>query len=436
MGRERNLEIMESEIEHVAGGGLLHRRLFLTRSLGLAGVAGLSAAAAVPARAGDAVISNEFPDWMTRQGKGRSSYGSPSPFEADVKKPLSPDNPVAPGNGVSFTPLEKLNGIITPNGLHYERHHASVPEIDPAKHKLILHGLVKQPLVFDTESLLRYPMKSHLHFLECSGNSGRSYLPKPLQGTCGSLHGLVSCAEWTGVPLSVLFDEAGLDPRAKWVIAEGADACSMVRSIPMEKALDDVIVALYQNGERLRPGQGYPMRLFVPGYEGNISVKWLHRLKLSEGPAESRSETGEYTDLLPDGKALQFTLPMGVKSVITRPSPGLTLGPTGFYELAGLAWSGHGTVTRVEVSADGGKSWADAALDGLRLPRCLTRFRIPWEWKGAPVLLQSRATDDKGNVQPTRTALMKHYSPGNIYHYNAIVSWSIAANGEISHVFA
>ena len=435
MTRQHKPDRSDDIIEHVAGGGLLHRRLFLSRTLALAGAAGIGAAA-MPARAADPVVPDSFPDWMTHQGKGRTPYGSPSPFEADVKRWMSPENPVAPGNGATFTPLEKLNGIITPNGLHYERHHASVPEIDPAKHKLILHGLVRQPLVFDTEALLRYPMRSRLHFLECSGNSGRSYLPKPLQGTCGSLHGLVSCAEWTGVPLAVLLDEAGLDPRAKWVIAEGADACSMVRSLPMAKALDDVIVALYQNGERLRPEQGYPMRLFVPGFEGNISVKWMHRLKVSEGPAESRSETGEYTDLLPDGKARQFTLPMGVKSVITRPSPGITLGQHGYYELAGLAWSGHGTITRVDVSADGGKSWADAALDEPRLPRCLTRFRIPWEWKGAPVLLQSRATDDKGNVQPTRTALMRQYSPGNIYHYNAIVSWSITAAGEISHVFA
>jgi sulfane dehydrogenase subunit SoxC len=428
----------DEPIEYVAGGGLLHRRLFLTRSLALAGAAGAGAAAltASPALAQDRIADNGFPDWMTRQGGGRSSYGAPSPYEDAMKKTLSPDIPVAPGVGVSLTPLERMNGIITPNGLHFERHHSSVPDIDPARHKLILHGLVRQPLVYDIEALLRYPMTSRLYFLECSGNSGRAFLPRPLQGTCGSLHGLLSCAEWTGVPLSVLLDEAGLDPRGKWVIAEGAEAASMVRSVPMAKALDDVIVALYQNGERLRPGQGYPMRLFVPGCEGNISVKWLHRLKVTEGPAESRAETAEYTDLLPDGKALQFTLPMGVKSVITRPSPGLVLGAPGFYELAGLAWSGHGRVARVEVSADGGKSWAEAALDDLRLPRCLTRFRIPWEWKAAPAVLQSRATDDKGNVQPARTALMKQYSPGNKYHYNAIIGWSIAASGEMSHVFS
>jgi sulfane dehydrogenase subunit SoxC len=432
MARQHKSDRQDDGIEHVAGGGLLHRRLFLSRTLALAGTAGVAAAA--PARAAD--LSNSFPDWMTHQGRGRSAYGAPSPYEASVVKTLSPDNPVAPGLGVSLTPLERMNGIITPNGLHFERHHASVPDIDPDKHRLILHGLVRQPLVYDVNALLRYPMTSHLHFLECSGNSGRGFLPKPLQGTCGSLHGLLSCAEWTGVPLSVLLDEAGLDPRGKWVIAEGADAASMVRSVPIAKALDDVIVALYQNGERIRPGQGYPMRLFVPGWEGNISVKWLHRLKVTEGPAESHSETAEYTDLQPDGTALQFTFPMGVKSVVTHPSPGLTLGEHGYYELSGLAWSGHGTISRVEVSADGGKSWAEAALDDLRLPRCLTRFRIPWEWRGAPAILQSRAHDDKGNVQPTRAVLVKRYGPGNIYHYNAITSWSIDAGGEISHVFA
>ena len=438
MKRERDRTPDGGDIEQVAGGGLLHRRLFLTRTLTLAGIAGINAGAGMttPARAGESVVSDTFPDWMTHQGKGRSPYGSPSPYEAGVERPLSPESPIAPGNGVSFTPLEKLNGIITPNGLHFERHHASVPEIDPAKHQLILHGLVRQPLVFDVNALLRYPMTSHLHFIECSGNSGRNFLSRPLQGTCGTLHGLLSCAEWTGVPLSVLLDEAGLDPRGKWVIAEGADAASMVRSVPMAKALDDVIVALYQNGERLRPEQGYPMRLLVPGWEGNINVKWVHRLKVSEGPAESRSETAEYTDLLPDGKALQFTLPMGVKSVITRPSPGLTLGERGYFELAGLTWSGHGRITRVEVSADGGKSWADAALDDLVLPRCLTRFRIPWRWDGAPSILKSRAHDDKGNVQPTRETLVKRYSPGNIYHYNAITSWSVQENGEIKNVFA
>jgi sulfane dehydrogenase subunit SoxC len=210
----------------------------------------------------------------------------------------------------------------------------------------------------------------------------------------------------------------------------------MVRSVPIEKALDDVLIALYQNGERLRPEQGYPMRLFAPGWEGNLNVKWLHRLKVTDGPAHARDETDDYTDLLPDGTARQFTFVMGVKSVITHPSGGLAMGPPGFYEISGLSWSGHGSIRRVEVSADGGASWADAALDGVVLPRCLTRFRIPWAWEGAPAVLMSRATDDQGNVQPTREVVVARYAASNRYHNHAIQSWSVSASGEVANVYA
>ncbi|MEO6022939.1 MAG: molybdopterin-dependent oxidoreductase, partial [Burkholderiales bacterium] len=216
---------------------------------------------------------------------------------------------------------------------------------------------------------------------------------------------------------------------------EGADSAGMSRSIPMEKALDDVMIALYQNGEPIRPEQGFPMRLVLPGFEGNMSVKWLRRIKVTEGPIHSKDETSKYTDLLPDGKALQFTYTMGVKSVITRPSPLMKMGAPGYYEISGVAWSGAGKIKKVEVSADGGKTWADAALQEPVLDKSLVRFRVPWKWDGAPVLLASRASDEKGRVQESREKWKTQYSPANIYHYNAIQTWKVEANGEVTNVF-
>ena len=306
------------------------------------------------------------------------------------------------GIGVARTPLQLLNGTITPNGLHFERSHTGIPDIDPDQHRLLIHGLVKRPLVFTLEALARYPMESRIAFLECAGNSGalNSAQPQPLD--VQAIHGLVSCAEWTGVRLATLLDEAGVEPDAKWVLAEGADAAAMSRSVPLAKCMDDALVALYQNGERVRPSNGYPMRLLLPGFEGNMNVKWLRRLKLTEAPTMTKDETSKYTILLQDGKAWQFVFPMEVKSIITHPSPGLTLKGPGLYEITGLAWSGKGRIRQVEVSADGGKSWAPAALQEPVLPKALTRFRAAWQWNGGPAVLQSRATDETGMVQPTR----------------------------------
>src|SRR5437899_4888868 len=262
---------------------------------------------------------------------------------------------LAPGSGSALAPIESLEGIITPSGLHNNRSHSGVPDIDPKEHQLLLHGLVRRPLVFSMEALWRYPMITRTHFLECSGNSARALAPQPAQVPAGAMHGNIACSEWTGVPLRVLLEEAGLLPQAKWLLAEGADSAHMSRSFPVEKALDDAMLALYQNGERLRPEQGYPVRLLLPGSEGNMSVKWLRRIKLTEGPTHTKDETSKYTDLLPDGRALQFTYEMGVKSVITRPSSTMKLAEHGFHEISGIAWSGAGRVRRVEVSADGGK---------------------------------------------------------------------------------
>ena len=254
--------------------------------------------------------------------------------------------------------------------------------------------------------------------------------------SAGGLHGLLSCAEWTGVRLSTLLDEAGVAPGASWITATGADAASLGRSVPLEKALRDVIIALYQNGEPIRPEQGYPMRMFVPGWEGNVSVKWLTQIKLTDGPANFRDETSRYTELLPDGKSLQFTYPMGVKSVITSPSGQMTLTRRGLHEVTGLAWSGSGSIRRVEISADGGRTWADALIDADQRELALTRFRLPWLWEGAEAVLQSRATDSAGNVQPSRAAWVAQYSPANRYHYNGIQSWAVSAQGEVKNVYA
>jgi sulfane dehydrogenase subunit SoxC len=419
-------------LEAVAGNGLLHRRLFLTGSAALAGAAGLQLMSARPAIA---AVPPEIDASMQRPGAGMSGYGNRSPHEEHIQRSFGA-SPGTIGTGASRTPLEHLEGIITPSALHFERHHNGIPDIDPAQHRLMIHGLVDRPLMFDVESLSRYPMVSRIQFLECSGNSGSSNAPEPPQMPVSGLHGLVSCSEWTGVPLSVLLDEAGARAGANWVVAEGADSAAMMRSVPMAKAMDDAMVALYQNGERLRPGNGYPMRLFLPGWEGNANVKWLRRLKLTAGPAMAKDETSKYSDLLPDGRSLLFTFPMQVKSVITSPSGGGSMRGQGLYEVSGLAWSGAGRIRRVEVSADGGQTWADAALSDPVLPKALTRFRMPWRWSGAPSILQSRAIDETGAVQPTRQALLAERGASFRYHYHAIQSWQVSSAGQVSNVYA
>jgi sulfane dehydrogenase subunit SoxC len=337
---------------------------------------------------------------------------------------------------VSFTPLERLHGTITPNSLHFERHHSGVPDIDPDGHRLLIHGMVRRSLTFTMDALMRYPTVTRTQFIECSGNSGTNLASAPQQAPCGVLHGLMSCSEWTGVPLSILMDEAGVDAGAAWVLAEGADAAAMSRSVPLEKIMDDAMVALYQNGERLRPENGYPMRLFLPGFEGNMSVKWLRRLKVNAEPTMTRDETSHYTDVMLDGRALILTLEMGVKSIITSPSTGLNLREPGLYEISGLAWSGQGRVARVEVSADGGRTWADAALSEPVLSKSFTRFRMAWRWNGGPAVLKSRAIDETGAVQPTRDTLVAEFGERQNYHNNGIQAWAVAEGGEVSNVFA
>jgi sulfane dehydrogenase subunit SoxC len=420
-------EPSRTETERVAGSGLLHRRMFLT-----AGTAAIGAGAVVE-RAGAAPLAVE--PWMQIPGAPFNGYGQPSKYEEKVVRTFA-SAPGTGGTGASRTPHHLLNGAITPSGLHYERSHAGIPDINPDTHRLLIHGLVKQPLVFTLDDLGRYPMETRIAFVECAGNSGALFAKEPAAANVQTIHGLLSCSEWTGVKLSVLLEEAGVDPAAKWLLAEGADAAGMSRSVPLEKALDDALVCLYQNGERVRPANGYPIRLLLPGFEGNMNVKWLRRIKLTAGPTMTKDETSKYTILLPTGKSLQFVFPLEAKSMITHPSPGLTVRGPGLYEISGLAWSGYGKVAKVEVSADGGKSWGEAALTQPVLSKAVTRFRMAWQWGGGPAVLQSRCTDETGYVQPNRAQLIALRGDRGNYHCNMIQSWSVAGSGEVKNVYA
>ncbi|HEY5644512.1 MAG TPA: sulfite dehydrogenase [Pseudomonadales bacterium] len=422
------MKIPEGDQLPVAGNGLLHRRLFLKTGLVAGGallVAGAAGAAQEPPRRAP---------WMRAPGEGMSPAGAPSSHERFVERAPIGSQPGTAGTGVSRTPLQHLDGIITPSRLHFERHHAGIPDIDPDGHRLYIHGLVERPLSFDVAALHRYPQVSAIQFLECSGNSAALTAPNPVLETCAAIHGLISASEWGGVPVAVLLDEAGVKPEGKWIVADGADSAVMARSIPLAKVMDDAIVALYQNGERLRPANGYPMRLFLPGWEGNASVKWLRSIRVTGQPAMTKDETSKYSDLRDDGVAELFTFPMAVKSVITSPSPGLSLRDPGVYQISGLAWSGHGRIRRVEVSADGGASWAEAALDTHVLPKCVTRFRAAWRWDGGPAVLMSRAEDETGALQPTRAAAMAGRERA-FYHFNGIQAWRVDETGASSNVY-
>ncbi|HAQ78937.1 sulfite dehydrogenase [Bradyrhizobium viridifuturi] len=408
------------------------RRRFLQAGAALAGGSAMAGVAGSPALAEQGKnLPPNVPEWMKAPGEamGSQPYGTPSVHEKGVVKNISKTLPQyisASGR----TPLQELDGIITPNGLFYERHHGGVPTIDPAEHRLMLHGMVERPLVFTMEDIRRFPSQSRIHFLECSGNP---VYTKPYGKTASDLVGLLSCAEWTGVPLKTVLDEAGLQAGAKWIVAEGADVAALTRSIPIEKCLDDAMLVYSQNGERLRPQQGYPLRLLLPGFEGNMNVKWLRRLKVTAEPAYSREETSKYTDPMPDGTSREFTFYMEAKSIITRPSGGQKLTTKGFHEITGIAWSGHGKVKSVEISLDEGKSWQQAELQEPVLTRALTRFRLPWHWDGTPAVIQSRAIDETGYVQPTLAELVAVRGLNSFYHNNAIWPWRIDANGEVTN---
>jgi sulfane dehydrogenase subunit SoxC len=428
-------------IQEVAGNGLLNRRSLLGRGIALAGTA--SAGTMLSAASAGAEPLKDAP-WSLTTGDSPPTYQLPSKFAKDfVRTQANPNG--EPRTSQTRTPLHLMEGTIVPNGLHFTIVHTGVPDIDPDVHRLVIHGLVKRPLIFSLEDLLKYPLVSRISFVECGGNSAPLFSPQPIQATVQALHGLLSCAEWTGVKLSTLLDETGIDVKAKWFIAEGADASHLSRSVPLSKALDDAIIVFYQNGEPLMPGNGYPMRLLLPGYEGNMNVKYLRRIKLVDSAEMSFYESKVYTAPLPSGKAYQFFFINEVKSIITRPSFGYTLKQPGLYEISGIAYSGTGPISKVEVSADGGRSWAMAALQEPVLSKAFTRFRMPWRWDGGPAILQSRAWDASGNVQPTRAEFVA--ARGELtsvpsvlgfpnHHFNAVMSWAVNNKGEIQHAYA
>ena len=412
--------------------------------------AGAVASAAAPAALAQASPASaaggernilELPDHSKGLGQPvvTDGYGKPSKYEANVQRRQSPGLTQTTQASVSFAPLQSLFGIVTPSGLHFERHHQGWWDIDPSKHRLMLNGsdpsLMKRPMVFTMDELMRLPSVSRFHFIECGANTGMEWGNVAVP-TCQYSHGMISCSEFTGVPLKLLFDMAGVDyRRARYVLGEGADGSSMTRTVPMELVESgEVFVAYGQNGEMLRPENGYPLRLVVPGVQGVSWVKYLRRIEVGDKPYGTKDEVLHYVDLMPDGQHRQYTSTQECKSVITTPSGGQVLLDRGYYQITGLAWSGRGKVKRVDVSVDGGRNWRTARLSEPVMSKCLTRFSIDWAWDGKPALVQSRAMDDTGYVQPTYRQLRNVRGARSIYHNNAIQTWLVQESGEVKNV--
>jgi len=407
-----------------------------------AGAAGVASATSnpVPASGGDDNILT-LPSHATTLGEGVATqpYGLPSKFEANVARRQSPGLSQTTQASVAFAPLQSLFGIVTPSGLHFERHHQGWYDIDPSKHRLMVHGadekLVSKPHVFTMDELMRLPSVSRFHFIECGANTsiewGNVAVP-----TAQYTHGMLSCSEFTGVPLKLVLDMCGADTRrGRFVLAEGGDGSAMTRTIPMSLIESgEVLLAWGQNGEMLRPQQGYPLRLVVPGVQGVSWVKYLRRIKVGDQPFGSKDEVLGYTDLMPDGTHRQYSSLMEVKSVVTTPSGGQVLLDQGFYNISGLAWSGRGKIKRVDVSVDGGRNWREARLETPVMSKCLTRFNLDWVWDGKPALIQSRATDETGHTQATYRQLRAVRGTRSIYHNNAIQTWLVEENGEVKNV--
>jgi len=416
------------------------RRGFLRKSFQAAGSvlaagAGAAAWAQQPAGDGDQMILEPRP-WTTSLGRpvAFAPYGVPSRYEANLQRRESPGLTRVSAASVAFAPLQGFFGIITPNGLHFERHHQGWVDVDPSQHRFMINGMVRQPRVYTMDDLMRLPSVSRIHFIECGANTGPEWGNAAVP-TVQYTHGMLSCCEFTGVPLSALLDDCGADlVQGKYVLAEGADGSSMTRTIPMEMALDDVIVAWGMNGEMLRPENGYPLRLVVPGVQGVSWVKWLRRIEVGDKPWNAKDETVHYVDLMPGGLHRQYTSIQECKSVITTPSGGQVLLDKGFYNVSGLAWSGRGKIKQVDVSFDGGRNWRTARLETPVLSKSLTRFNIDWVWDGSLVIMQSRAMDETGYVQPRYGQLREVRGSRSIYHNNAIQSWKVAESGEVSNV--
>ena len=411
------------------------RRQFLAGAAVATGAAATGKLVHAQAAGPDPLIT-ELQPWQQYLGDGVDArpYGVPSKHEAHVVRRNVPWLTADSVSSINFTPLHELEGIITPNGLCFERHHSGVAHIAWADHRLMINGLVDNPLVFTMDDLMRFPRENRTYFLECAANTGMEWRGAQLNG-CQFTHGMIHNVVYTGVPLRLLLEEAGLKTAGTWLLAEGADASGMTRSIPMEKALDDCLVATHMNGERLRAEQGYPVRLVVPGWEGNMWVKWLRRLEIGDAPWHHREETSKYTDLLANGDARRFTWEMDAKSVITNPSPQapITHGP-GPTVLTGVAWSGRGTIPRVDVTIDGGITWHQARMSGPSLDKSMHRFYYEFDWDGRPLLLQSRAHDSTGYVQPTKEQLRVVRGFNSIYHNNGIQTWAVNEAGEAENV--
>ena len=418
------------------------RQAFSAAAAGAAvGASGSALAQAnpVPAEGGDPNILT-LPEHSRTlgQGVGVEPYGQPSKYEANVQRRQSPGLSQTTQASVAFAPLQSLFGIVTPSGLHFERHHQGWHDIDPSKHRLMVHGeegLVKTPRVFTMDELMRLPSVSRFHFLECGANSSMEWSNVAVP-TVQYTHGMLSCSEFTGVPLKLLLDLCGVNTqRGRYVLAEGADGSGQTRTIPMALIESgEVLVAWGQNGEMLRPQQGYPLRLVVPGVQGVSWIKYLRRIKVGDMPFAAKDEVLGYADLLPDGMQRQYTSTMEVKSVVTTPSGGQVLLDKGFYNISGLAWSGRGKVRKVDVSVDGGRTWRAARLQDPVMSKCLTRFNLDWVWDGQPALIQSRATDETGQVQATYSQLRAVRGTRSIYHNNAIQTWLVEASGEVKNV--
>jgi sulfane dehydrogenase subunit SoxC len=412
---------------------VFNRRSFL-KSAGVAAAATAVTLRGAQAAEPDPAIVN-VPDHSKFLGEGVQSYpyGSPSKFEAHVVRRDVEWLTATRESSVNFTPLHELDGIITPNGLCFERHHAGIAQVDPSQHRLMINGLVDKPLVFTMDDIKRFPRENKVYFLECAANSGMEWRGAQLNG-CQFTHGMIHTVMYTGVPLKHILNEAGVKTNAKWVMPEGGDASGLNRSIPLEKALDDCMLAFRMNGEALRPEQGYPLRLVVPGWEGNMWIKWIRRIEVGDEPWHTREETSKYTDLLADGKSRRFTWIMDAKSIVTNPSPQAPLKFKGQNVLTGLAWSGRGSIRRVDVTIDGGRNWREARIDGPVFPMAATRFYVDFDWQGEELMIQSRAWDDTGYVQPTKEELRQVRGVNSIYHNNGIQTWLVRANGEAENV--
>jgi sulfane dehydrogenase subunit SoxC len=421
-----------------SGGKAKSRRSFLTAAAGTIIAAGATRAiAAEPAAptGNPANLPPNVPEWSKVLGDGVAAnpYGKPSKYEAHVVRRDVEWLTASRESSVNFTPLHELDGIITPNALAFERHHGGAARINPVDHRLMIHGLVDKPLILTMDDIKRLPRVNRVHFLECAANSGMEWRGAQLNG-CQFTHGMVHNVMYTGVSLKSILDEAGIKPTAKWLQLEGADASAMNRSLPLDKALADCMLAFKMNGEALHEGHGYPLRAVIPGWQGNLWVKWIRRIEVGDQPWHTHEETSKYTDLMPDGRARRFTYVMDAKSVVTNPSPQAPWKVKGRNVMTGVAWSGRGTVTRVDVSVDGGKNWFQARIDGPVLDKSLTRFYVDYDWTGQELLIQSRAYDSTGYVQPSKAELRKVRGVNSIYHNNGIQTWLVRSSGEVENV--